>query len=114
MLFPVGPHEAERLRHLQSLNILDSAAQQEFDSVVALARTLFDVPIVLISLVDEKRQWFKAKCGIDVCETDRQIAFCNHTILGREVLVVNDAQNDPRFQSNPLVTDWPGIRCYAG
>ena len=58
MLFPVGPREAERLRHLQSLNILDSAAQQEFDSVVALARTLFDVPIVLISLVDEKRQWF--------------------------------------------------------
>ena len=114
MLFPVGPLEAERLRHLQSLNILDSAAQQEFDSVVALAQTLFDVPIVLISLIDEKRQWFKAKCGIDVCETDRQIAFCNHTILGREVLVVNDAQNDPRFQSNPLVTDWPGIRCYAG
>lgn len=114
MLFPVGPREAERLQYLRSLNILDSDAQQEFDSVVQLARTLFNVPIVVISLVDEKRQWFKAQCGIDVSETDRRFAFCNHTILRKDVLVVEDAQTDDRFRSNPLVTGWPGVRFYAG
>lgn len=114
MLFPIGPREAERLQHLRSLNILDTDSQQEFDSVVQLARTFFNVPIVVISLVDENRQWFKARCGIDVCETDRRFAFCNHTVLGTEVLVVEDALTDDRFRSNPLVTDWPGIRFYAG
>lgn len=114
MLFPVGPREAERLQHLRSLDILDSAPQVEFESMISLAKTLFYVPTVLISLVDEQRQWFMAKCGIEICETERQVAFCNYTILGTEVLVVENALTDDRFRSNPLVTGWPGIRFYAG
>lgn len=114
MLFPVGPREVERLQNLRSLNILDTVAQPQFDAVVELARALFDVPVVLISFVDKDRQWFKAKCGLDVCQTDREVAFCNHTILGNTVLVVTDAEKDDRFRSNPLVMEGPGIRFYAG
>ena len=115
MITPPIPHnEAERLKTLKALNVLDSIPEEPFDRVTRLARRLFDVPIVLISLVDETRQWFKSRQGLDASETPRDIAFCGHTILGDEIMVVQDALYDERFHDNPLVTDGPEIRFYAG
>ena len=109
-----GPDEAARLRALRRYAILDTAPDIRFDRLVQLAHQQFSVPIALISLIDERRQWFKARIGIDVEETDRDVAFCSHTILGDDVMVVCDATRDPRFATNPLVTDPPAIRFYAG
>ena len=109
-----GPDEAARLQALRRYAILDTAPDVRFDRLVQLAQRQFAVPIALISLIDEKRQWFKARIGIDAEETDRDVAFCSHTILGDDVMVVCDATRDPRFTTNPLVTDPPALRFYAG
>ena len=85
-----------------------------FDRLVSLAARLFNVPIALVSLVDDERQWFKARCGLDVEQTPRSISFCVYAILGDDVMVVPDATLDPRFAENPLVTGGPRIRFYAG
>ena len=79
-----------------------------------MAKRLFGVPIALVSLVDENRQWFKSCFGLEVAETDRRISFCGHAILNKGVLVINDATKDERFFDNPLVTEDPHIRFYAG
>lgn len=107
-------NEVQRLRHLNTLAILDTAAEERFDRITRLARRLFNVPIALISLVDENRQWFKSCYGLNVSETSRDISFCGHAILGKKVFVIEDASQDPRFADNPLVTDAPNIRFYAG
>ena len=109
---PAG--EAARLAELRSLGLLDSESEERFDRVTRLAQRLFDVPIALISLVDEDRQWFKSRQGLDATETSRDVSFCGHAILGDEVLHVPDAAADPRFADNPLVTGDPSIRFYAG
>jgi diguanylate cyclase (GGDEF)-like protein len=109
---PIG--EASRLEALLALNILDTTAEERFDRLTRVARRLFDVPIALISLVDANRQWFKSCQGLDVSETSRAVSFCGHAILGREVMVVNDATLDERFHDNPLVLGVPTIRFYAG
>ena len=96
------------------MRILETAAEEGFDSITRAAARHFNVPIALISLVDEKRQWFKSRVGIDVCETAREDSFCAHAIGRRDVLVVEDALKDDRFASNPLVTGDPFIRFYAG
>ena len=107
--------EQARLEALRSYAVLDTAAELEFDHVTRLAAHLLDVPIALISLIDEDRQWFKAVVGLDaVKETPRELAFCDHAILGQDIMVVPDATKDPRFAGNPLVTGEPGIRFYAG
>ncbi len=111
---PLPANEALRLQTLQLCRILDTESEGAFDDLVALAATICDAPIALISLVDESRQWFKAKVGLDVAETSRDVAFCAHAILGSDVMVVGDATKDPRFASNPLVTGAPNIRFYAG
>ena len=108
------PHEDERLDELRKLAILDSGAEIAFDNIVELAQHISDCRIALISLVDEDRQWFKAKRGLDASETPRDVSFCAHAILGDEPFVVNDAAADSRFANNPLVTGEPGIRLYAG
>lgn len=114
MIAPPPPNEAERLSALRELLILDTAPEERFDRITRFAKDEFDVPIALISLVDEERQWFKSSFGMDVCETSRDVAFCSHTILQREPLVVEDASKDARFAQNPLVTGGTGIRFYAG
>lgn len=112
---PFPPHEEARVQSLEHLGVLDSEPEQGFDDVVLLATTLCDVPISLVSLIDRERQWFKACIGLDVRETHRDLAFCAHAILDPgAVMVVEDAQLDPRFQHSALVLGPPYIRFYAG
>lgn len=106
--------EEARLETLRSLGILDSAPEERFDRFARMAKRLFDVPIALVSIVDENRQWFKSCFGLDVRETSRDISFCGHAILGKEVFVVPDTLNDEHFADNPLVLSDPHIRFYAG
>lgn len=100
-----GPaqNEAERLAFLRALKILDSYPEERFDNLTQLASNLFDAPVALISLVDENRQWFKSKCGLETAETPRDISFCGHVVETSEMLVIQDARNDERFKDNPLV-----------
>jgi diguanylate cyclase len=112
---PLRPrNEHERLAALQAMEILDTEPEAAFDRITSLAATLFRVPTVLISLVDDTRQWFKSKQGLDAAQTARDISFCGHAILQEEPFVVSDARSDQRFSDNPLVTDGPSIRFYAG
>ncbi|MEY4511742.1 MAG: hypothetical protein RLZZ450_3864, partial [Pseudomonadota bacterium] len=107
--------EPGRLRSLLELDVLDSPAELEFDRVVRAAALICGVPISLISLIDRDRQWFKANIGLaGVTETPREFAFCARTIAERGILEVADASLDTRFATNPLVTDEPNIRFYAG
>jgi len=106
--------EGKRLAALRSYKILDTSSEQIFDDLVELASDICGVPIALISLVDEERQWFKARKGLDPSQTSREVAFCSHAILGTEVMQVPDATLDHRFADNPLVTNYPSIRFYAG
>ncbi|WPP00553.1 ATP-binding protein [Pseudomonas sp. HR96] len=112
---PLPANEEHRALSLEHLEVLDSAAEQGFDDIVLLAQTLCQTPIALVSLVDRERQWFKARLGLDVCGTHRDLAFCAHAILApQEVLVVEDTLLDPRFAESPLVLGAPFIRFYAG
>lgn len=106
--------ETRRLHALRATRLLDTAASESFDRITRLASQFFGAPIALISLVDKDRQWFKARVGLDVCETAREYAFCDHTIRQKDVMVVEDATKDARFAGNPLVTGEPHIRFYAG
>ena len=104
----------ERLAALNSYHILDTEEEIDFDEIVELASKICNKPISLISLVDDKRQWFKAKVGLKVSETPVEIAFCKHAIEHNNLFLVEDATLDERFKNNPLVTDHPDIRFYAG
>lgn len=110
-----GPDaEARRLQALHGLDVLDTAADPVLDDLVRAAATVAGVPTSLVSLVDEHRQWFKARCGLDATETGRDISFCAHVVAGDSELHVSDATADPRFSDNPLVTGPLAIRSYAG
>lgn len=110
----VSLEELRRLEALRRYDILDTPPEEQFDRVVRLAARWFEVPISLVTLLDEDRQWFKACVGIDRQETSREVSFCAYNIYDDEVLVVEDATEDPRFEDNSLVTGPPGIRFYAG
>jgi diguanylate cyclase (GGDEF)-like protein len=111
---PCPPDEAIRQRALDDLELLDTPAELYLDTLVRLTRELFQVDSVLISLIDRDRQWFKARIGLEVAQTPRDISFCGHAVAARSPLVVEDARLDPRFADNPLVTAAPFIRFYAG
>lgn len=111
---PIPHDEPARLAALKSMAILDTPAEPAFDRIPRLAARSFDAPIALVSLIDRDRQWFKARHGLDVEETPREVAFCGWTILGDQPLVVPNATLDVRFATNPLVRGFPNIRFYAG
>lgn len=111
---PIPTNEVERVKRLQDYEILDTKAEEAFDRITRVAAHIFDVPIALVSLVDEDRQWFKSRHGLDAPETPREYAFCTHAIMKDELFVIPDAAADDRFKNNPLVTDGPKIRFYAG
>lgn len=110
----IPDNEKERLEALRALLILDTPPEQRFDRITEFAASEFDVPIALISLVDENRQWFKSKVGLDVCETSRDLAFCAHALHSTQPLIVPNALEDDRFHDNPLVSGPPHIRFYTG
>ncbi|CAM2192636.1 Histidine kinase [Paraburkholderia kururiensis] len=113
-LYPVPPDEIARLHAVARTLLVDTADEPDFDAIARMTAGLFDVPICLVTLLTPDRQWFKARYGLTVPETPRAWAFCNYTILQKDVFVVEDATADSRFQSNPLVTAEPAIRFYAG
>jgi GAF domain-containing protein len=114
MKAPLPDDEAQRLAALREYRVLDTAAERAYDDITALAAYLCEVPIAMISLVDESRQWFKSKLGLNQRETPRDVAFCAHAILQSEPLIVRDALKDTRFADSALVTRSPHIRFYAG
>lgn len=111
---PLPPDENERLRLLHALELLDSDPEPVFDRITRTLAQSLHVPIALVSLVDEQRQWFKSRVGLDATETPRDQAFCAHAILGSTTMLVDDAPADGRFADNPLVSGEPHIRFYAG
>jgi hypothetical protein len=111
---PVPPDETQRLAALHSLGLLDTPAEERFDRLTRVAAALFDVPIALVSLVDANRQWFKSCVGTDLKESSREMSFCAHAVVERDILVIPDALRDDRFADNPVVSGPPYVRFYAG
>ena len=109
-----GKDESKRLKSLQQYDILDTAAEKVFDDLTRLATAICGTPISLVSIVDEDRQWFKSRTGLDAEQTPRDQAFCAHAIKDNIPFIVEDATKDERFVDNPLVTGDPNIRFYAG
>jgi signal transduction histidine kinase len=114
MRAPVPDDERERLAALHDAHVLDTEPEPDFDDIAVLASEICGTPMGLVSLVDADRQWFKAKIGLDVQQTDRDVAFCAHVVTGHELLEVPDAKEDARFADNPDVLGGGQYRFYAG
>lgn len=106
--------ESGRIAALQQYEVLDTPREASFDRITTLVKTILNVPICAVSLIDTDRQWFKSCVGLEAEQTSRDISFCTHTIMERVPLYVPDAVADPRFSANPLVTGAPFIRSYLG
>lgn len=111
---PIPKNEKERLLSLYKLGLLDTKPEKRFDCIARLATKIFDVPISTLTLVDEKREWFKSVCGLDQKEGDRAISFCGHALLADDLFIIPDTRKDERFADNPMVLGKPYIRFYAG
>src|SRR3990167_9289439 len=111
---PIPKNETERLISLHKLGLLDTKPEERFDRITKTATKIFGVPISTLTLVDEKREWFKSVCGLDQKEGDRAISFCGHALLANKVFIIPDTKKDVRFSDNPMVIDKPYIRFYAG
>lgn len=111
---PETAQEGERQARLENYRVLDTSAETRYDDIAWLASYICETPIALVSLVDKRRQWFKARVGMPVQQTSREIAFCAHAIQSDGLFIVPDAQKDVRFATNPLVTQEPHVRFYAG
>lgn len=114
MKAPLPKNEAKRLKVLWQYDVLDTVPEEVFDDLTDLAAHICEAPIALISLVDEDRQWFKSRVGVDVQQTSRDLSFCAHAIRQEDLFIIPDATKDIRFSSNPLVVSDPKIRFYAG
>ncbi len=114
MSAPSPSVELARLAALDRYAILDTEPEQTFDDLVVLAAYVCKTPIAMLSLVDDHRQWFKSKVGVEICETPRDRSFCAHAILQQDLFIVTDTHNDARFRENPMVVGEPHIRFYAG
>ena len=113
---PIPPDEQQRMQALHEYSVLDTAPEAVYDDIAHVAAGVCDTPIALIALIDGTRNWFKARVGVgdDLTESPRDISFCGHAILSKEIFEVTDAVMDERFADNPLVADQPKIRFYAG
>ena len=113
--YPVPENETSRLKALQEYKVMDTLPEQAYDNFTRLASIICNTPIALITLLDEDRQWFKSRFGLERSEFPREDAICNYTILTPDdILIVNDAEQDIRFVDNPLVTSDPKVRFYTG
>lgn len=111
---PLPANEEQRLAALHRLLILDTPPDARFDRIVRFAASEFELPMAAISLIDARRQWFKARLGLAACETPRDTSFCSHALLERDLMVISDATADWRFYDNPCVAGEPYVRFYAG
>ncbi|HVX52337.1 MAG TPA: GAF domain-containing protein [Chitinophagaceae bacterium] len=111
---PIPANEEKRLQELYSLELLDTPYEEEFNEIVRIASKICNAPMSIVTLLDSHRQWFKAKVGNLPPETSRSVSFCGHAIMGDGVMEVPNALHDERFYDNPLVTENPNIRFYAG
>lgn len=111
---PLPVAEKARLAAVRAVLAGDKSPQEKYDAVVRFARSELGVPMAMISVVEEDRQWFKSCIGSDLEETSRDVSFCSHAILEDDFLVVPDALADKRFSENPFVKGSPGIRFYLG
>ncbi|MBI4407522.1 MAG: GAF domain-containing protein [Candidatus Kerfeldbacteria bacterium] len=110
----VPANEPERLEHVRALGILDTAPEERFDVITRAAMKEFAVPISTITIVEEKREWYKSCQGVDMTEAPREASFCAHAMLSDHVFIVEDTLKDDRFADNPMVVGKPYIRFYAG
>ena len=113
-MHPTPFNENARLEVLQGYQILDTEAEPAFDRIAQMAKGALDCPVAIINLADEMRTWFKSLCGMEGCEAPREVAFCAHTVMSDEPLIVPDATLDQRFRRNPMVTGEANVRFYAG
>ena len=111
---PIPENDTDRVESLEKMNLMSTPREGDLDRITRTAQKIFQTEIALISLVDKDRQWFKSRCGLDATETPRDISFCGHAVQSDETFVVSDAALDERFYDNPLVTDGPKVKFYAG